>query len=62
MTEESQHGDPKTLYPRLHCTHCDEWVYVTQAQYFKESSVFLECNCRGVWPNRDFPEVWERAS
>lgn len=59
--EESQHGDPLTMYPRMRCENCEEWVYVTQPRYFKRNAVYLECKCRAISPNRDLPEVWERA-
>lgn len=62
QTDRDLHGDPKTMKPRLRCTECGDFVYVTWGRYATEGFFHLECECRAISrTGENQPEVWVRA-
>jgi len=57
--ETGDHGDLRTVHPRLVCTDCESFVYLVHPRGFNPGAVRAECSCCHGDPTRgDLPESW----
>jgi len=61
--ETGEHGDLRTVQPRLVCTDCESFVYLTHPRMFKPNATRAECSCKHGDPTRgDLPGSWVRIN
>lgn len=59
--ERDLHGDPVTMYPRMKCGDCGEYIYATRPRDTVEGFWKLECECKCVSHDDPEPEAWSHA-
>lgn len=60
-SQQTGQGDPMCMYPRLECTDCGEYAYVTSPRHTRREHIYLECDCKAVRVDQSIPEVWVDA-